>query len=162
MRTEVWQQVEAFLPQLWRVARNYEANAALQEELLQEILLAVWESLPSLRDVARLKPYVLRIAHNIGATHVARAMRSRADVSIDDEMNRAALPSHPDESQSRSALLLDAVRRLPLPSRQVISLLLEGLSYQEIAEVLEIDISNVGVRAHRAKKLLQELFDESK
>jgi RNA polymerase sigma-70 factor (ECF subfamily) len=162
MRTALWTKVEAFLPQLWRIARSYEANPSIQEDLLQEILLAAWESLPALRDPEHLRSYVLRIAHNIGATHIARAVRIRREVSIDDETNPAKLPFSPDDAQSRGAQLMDAVRRLPLPLRQVISLQLEGLSYQEIADVLDIDANNVGVRAHRAKKLLQELFDESR
>jgi RNA polymerase sigma-70 factor (ECF subfamily) len=159
MQTALWQPVESFLPQLWRIARSYEANRALQEDLLQEILLAVWQSLPSLREPSKLRAFVLRIAHNVGATHVARAIRDRRDVSIDDEATRGKLPPLPDATDSRSAQLIDAVRRLPLPLRQVISLQLEGLSYAEIGEVLDIDPSNVGVRAHRAKKVLQELLD---
>jgi len=162
MRAALWQEVEGYLPQLWRIARGYEANPALQEELLQEMLLAIWESLPGLRERERLRSYVLRIAQNIGATHVARALRTRGEVSIDDESSFGLLPPKTDDNQSRGAQLLDAVRRLPLALRQVISLQLEGLSYQEIAEVLEIDANNVGVRAHRAKKLLQEWLHDSR
>ena len=46
----------------------------------------------------------------------------------------------------RSHALLDAVRRLTLPYRQVITLVLEDLTYAEIADVLGISVVNVGVR----------------
>lgn len=49
-----------------------------------------------------------------------------------------------------------AIRRLPLVYRQVIMLSLEGLGYGEIAEVLGISESNVGVRLTRARQILRE------
>ncbi|NLG75454.1 MAG: hypothetical protein GX535_04405 [Xanthomonadaceae bacterium] len=55
MRTALWRQVETLLPHLWRVVRGYEANLALQEDLLQEILLEIWESLPQLLAPARTR-----------------------------------------------------------------------------------------------------------
>ena len=55
--------------------------------------------------------------------------------------------------------LLKAIKRLPVPYRQVITLALEGLEYAEIAEVLGIGESNVGVRLSRARKLLRDLLE---
>lgn len=162
MRTALWRQVETLLPHLWRVVRGYEANLALQEDLLQEILLEIWESLPQLRDPERLRAYVLRIAHNLGATHVMRATRRRPELSLDDECARIQVQDGSHDSHSEALHLLEAVRALPVPLRQVVSLQLEGLSYQEIADVLGIDANNVGVRAHRARKRLQELLNGSR
>ncbi len=51
------------------------------------------------------------------------------------------------------------MRRLELPYRQVIALLMEDLTYAEIAEALGIGVSNVGVRINRAKALLRSLLD---
>jgi RNA polymerase sigma-70 factor (ECF subfamily) len=52
--------------------------------------------------------------------------------------------------------LMDAVRAIPLGQRQVVALLLEGLTHAEIADVLGITESNVAVRAVRARKELRE------
>jgi RNA polymerase sigma-70 factor (ECF subfamily) len=52
--------------------------------------------------------------------------------------------------------LLTAIRQLPLRYHQVISLLLEDMSYQEIAEILDISVSNVGARVNRARTQLTE------
>jgi Sigma-70, region 4 len=57
--------------------------------------------------------------------------------------------------------LLKAINRLPVPYRQVITLALEGLEYAEIAEVLGIGESNVGVRLSRARKLMRDLHQFS-
>jgi RNA polymerase sigma-70 factor (ECF subfamily) len=50
------------------------------------------------------------------------------------------------------------VQRLPLNHRQVVTLLLEGLSYAEIADVLGITETNVGARLTRARQMLRQLL----
>ena len=62
----------------------------------------------------------------------------------------------------RGERLLAAIRRLALPYRQVMTLLLEDLSYEDIAEALSISVVNVGVRVNRAKKQLRELLDHDR
>lgn len=146
---------------LARVAASYEADRMLREDLVQEILIAIHQALPSLANPERLVPFIFRIAHNRGVTHVARQVGARrAD-------QRAALdavpPESPEErmiSDERANRVADAVRRLPLPYRQVMTLFLEELTYAEIAEALEISVSNVGVRVNRAKAQLKAMLDD--
>ncbi len=149
--------VAEYAPALSRIAGVYERDRALREELLQEMLLAVVGALPKLQDPAKLKPFVFRIAHNRAVSHVARRVREPKAQEADD-----AIPSgEPTAEQvliekQSSAALVEAVRALPLPYRQVITLLLEDLSYDEIAEALGITLTNVGVRINRAKQQLKE------
>lgn len=147
---------------LARIASSYEADPALQEDLLQDILLAIHRALPSLKSEDSLAPFVFRIAHNRSVTHVtrqsARRMRSVPDPP-DEEMGTPEQLLLADE---RSRRLAAAVRRLPLPYRQVMTLLLEDLSYAEIAEALGISLSNVGVRVNRAKAQLKALIDDER
>lgn len=151
-----WPEVERCLPQLWRTVRGYEANPALQEELMQEVLLAIWRSLDKLRESERLAPFVLRIAHNLGASHVRAAVRAPQQLQLDE----AAAEFPGNEAQDEEMRwMLKAVRRLPLPLRQVLLLQLEGFDYREIGELLGLGVDNVGVRAHRARKQLQEMLD---
>jgi len=60
-----------------------------------------------------------------------------------------------------SAQLLAAVRRLPLIQREVVVLALEDMDYGEIAAVLGISETNVGVRLNRARASLRKLMGES-
>ncbi len=159
MQGEADKVVAEFGPALARVAAAYERDRALREELVQEILLAVVVALPRLEDPAKLKPFVYRIAHNRAVSHVARRVREPRTEEADDAL-RSDAPSQEraliDRQQSEA--LVEAVRALPLPYRQVVTLLLEDLSYEEIAEALGISLSNVGVRANRAKAKLRELL----
>ncbi len=60
------------------------------------------------------------------------------------------------ERQEQADRLLRAVRELPLGQRQLVTLALEGLSYAEMAEVLDISSNLVGVRLNRARKALTD------
>ncbi|WP_406852124.1 sigma-70 family RNA polymerase sigma factor [Brevundimonas sp. BH3] len=147
-------------PGLARVAATYEADRSLREDLFQDIMLAVHLSLHKLEDPDRLKAFIYRIAHNHGVDHVIRCTSlKRRDAAIELETS----PTTPEDevvSTERSRQLTVAVRRLPLPYRQVLSLLLEDLSYAEIADALGMTPSNVGVRINRAKTMLREMLNE--
>jgi RNA polymerase sigma-70 factor (ECF subfamily) len=60
----------------------------------------------------------------------------------------------------QSRRLHQAIARLPMQYRQVITLTLEGLSYGEIAQVLGLSESNVGVRLTRARQMLRRLMHD--
>ena len=143
---------------LTRVAASYEADRALRDDLLQEMLLAIHRALPGLRDPARIGPFVFRIAHNRGVTHVTREHAARRPRG--EEADEQAGPEANLLVRERADRLAAAVRRLPLPYRQVITLVLEELSYAEIAEALGLSVSNVGVRVNRAKAQLKELLGD--
>ena len=89
----LWPDVQAFHPQLWRAVCGYELNHAVREELLQEVLLAIWESLPRLRDPQMLLPFVLRIAHNMGASHVRSETRKPSAVPFDEALHDVPDPA---------------------------------------------------------------------
>lgn len=153
--------LKAHAPGLARVAATYEADRSLREDLVQDILLAVHLSLHSLEHPDRLRAFVYRIAHNHGVNHVIRRTSlKRREPMIEPQEDTLATPEDEVLSTERARRLTSAVRRLPLPYRQVISLLLEDLSYAEISDALGLTHSNVGVRINRAKTMLRELLDE--
>ncbi|AOH35778.2 RNA polymerase sigma factor [Luteimonas sp. JM171] len=155
----LWPQVEAFHPHLWRAVCGYELNPAMRDELLQEVLLAIWESLPRLREADRLLPFVLRIAHNLCASHVRAETRMASPVPFDEALHDVADPATANAC-ARTQWLFEVLPTLPLKLRQVLMLQLEGFDYQEIADMLGISTENVGVRLHRARERLKSLSRE--
>ncbi|MBC7978156.1 MAG: RNA polymerase sigma factor, partial [Myxococcales bacterium] len=69
-------------------------------------------------------------------------------------------PQVATEREQRRAALMVAVRRLPLPQAQVVSLVLEDFSHAEIADVLGISVNNVDVRLSRARQALRRELGE--
>jgi RNA polymerase sigma factor (sigma-70 family) len=144
-----------------RIARSYEANRALADELVQDIHVALWEALPRFRGDAQLRTFVGKVAHNRAISHVAKEARRPRSVELDDAWPDPA--TRPDQAAERAEArtrLEHAVARLSLGSRLVVTLALEGFSPEEIANVLGINVSAASVRLHRAKTQLQELLTE--
>ncbi len=153
---------------LRHIITGFEAKIAIQDELFQEIALNIWRALPKFRQDAAVKTFVARIAHNVLATHVAKAVKTiKADRDLTEISAEAEKDhSHPTPYQSlsqsqRQQKLASAIRQLKLDQQQVITLALEGMSYQEIAEVLAITTNLVGVRLQRAKTSLAQLLEGS-
>jgi RNA polymerase sigma factor (sigma-70 family) len=151
---------------LRHIITGFEAKPAIQDELFQEIALNVWRALPKFRYDSAVKTFIARIAHNVLATHVAKSVRT---VKADKELAAVPLEAEQDLTQptpfqsldqkQRQQRLAQAIRQLKLEQQQVITLALEGMSYQEIGEVLSITTNLVGVRLQRAKKALTQLLE---
>lgn len=157
----VEQVIADYGPALARIAGSYERDRGLRDDLVQDIATAVWKALPSLQDPAKLRPFVFRIAHNRSVSHVARqAARPRSAELSEDLRDEGLDPETRLVESERSRRLVEAVRRLSLPYRQVITLLLEDLSYEEIAETLGLTVNNVGVRINRAKTQLKVMLTD--
>ncbi|MBA6303626.1 RNA polymerase sigma factor [Colwellia sp. MB02u-14] len=160
------QWMTAYEKLLRHIINGFEAKPAIQDELFQEIALNIWRALPNFRNDSAVKTFVARIAHNVLATHVAKAVKSiKADQDIDELSQEAEhdqiqpTPYQSLDKQQRQQRLAQAIRQLKLDQQQVITLALEGMSYQEISEVLVITTNLVGVRLQRAKKALAQLLE---
>ena len=148
-------------PALRRLAATYERDPSRQQDLVQDIWLAVWQALPNFRGESSERTFVFRIAHNRAVSHIDRWQRRRTD-TLDDEAPVAAPdpdPEHSLSTQQRLERLQAAVLSLPLGLRQVVVLTLEGLSHAEVAEIVGISENNVAVRLTRAKAALSRLLE---
>lgn len=153
--------VERHGPMIRRIAASHEARPDLAQELVQDILFAVWRALPSFRGDGSLKSFVARIAGNRAASHVAKAVRAPAGDDIDPEWPSAeSSPETAVLAGDRQARLLVAVRELPLVSRQVVTLTLEGFGPGEIAAALGLSANAVSIRLTRAKDHLRQRLGE--
>ena len=145
---------------LGRVAATYEANFHLRQELLQEISLAVWQALEKFKGDSSVKTYVLRVAHNKAITHVAyHAKQPRNDSYCEVETPQPSQQTSSDvqmAQQQQIQTMLKEIRKMPIQTRQVVTMSMEGLSYSEIAEACGISGSNAGVILNRARKVLMK------
>jgi RNA polymerase sigma factor (sigma-70 family) len=145
---------------LSRLAFSYEAVAGVREELVQEIALAIWQALPHFRGECSERTLVFRIAHNRGLSHVWRRRPQHQPLDELEESDQPIDPRpHPEEQAARTdqrARLMSAIQSLPVRYRQMIVLMLEGLSHTEISEVTGITENNVAVRLSRARKALKD------
>ncbi|MCA9494653.1 MAG: RNA polymerase sigma factor [Myxococcales bacterium] len=144
-----------------RLARAIEADPQRREELVQEICVQVWRSLASWDGRCSERTWVLRVAHNVAASHVDRERRRvrthpEAAEAGDDGRALAEL-----ERRQAVAVVHRWVRELPLLDRQVALLFLEGLAPVEIAEVVGASANAISVRLTRVKAALAERWMEA-
>jgi len=147
-----------YAPALSRVAAGYVSDPQEQEDLLQEIYVALWRALPTFRGESRELTFVLSVAHNRGISFASRARR-KAFVELPyDIPDPTANVDEEAERRERAALLYAGIRRLPAAQRQAIMLHLEGLSGKEIAAAQATTENNVNVRLNRARTALRDLL----
>lgn len=145
---------------LSRLAWGYVANEADHQDLMQDVLIAIWRALPRFRGASSEKTFVFRIAQNRASTFVAR-QRNHEPLSSGTAI--ADPRPGPDESLDearRRERLARAVRMLPESQRNAVLLRLEGFSIGEIAALQGTSEANVSVRLTRGRDKLRELLAE--
>jgi RNA polymerase sigma-70 factor (ECF subfamily) len=146
-----------YVAPLTRLARAHEADASLQQDLVQEIHIALWRSLAAFGGRCSLRTWVYRVAHNTAVSWVLRRKRTTKNlVSLDDidvASEARGLDAIADETQML-ARLRSLIQRLKPLDREVFVLYLEGLGLDEIAEIAGLSHANTGTKLHRIRALL--------
>ncbi|MDN3639377.1 RNA polymerase sigma factor [Simiduia curdlanivorans] len=167
------------MEQLWlsysaaimRTLSGYEADQQLREDLAQEIFCAMLHSVERISSAENPRAYIFRIAHNVAVDHIARQVRDKAEscepehltqLLDDNSQHNDDCPAGQLQRSQQQQLLLNAVRALDPPYRQVIMLLLEDLTATEIADILQISAGAVRVRINRAKTELKARLEGEK
>jgi len=163
-QTELFEStIVTYRQSLARIVATYEMRPDLQQELHQEILLAIWKALPGFRGESGLHTFVYRVAHNQAMNHLSRDSKIPPHESLDDPLeSTTGCPLLLAMNSQKMSIMFKAMHKLPVIQRQILTLALEGLSYQEIAQVTGLNDNNVGVRLNRAKKALKEILDQNR
>src|SRR6476620_9611200 len=148
-----------------KVAREYARTAEDCQDLAQEILLQMWRSVQLFEGRASASTWVYRVALNTGLSwrRKERRRQARQRPLLEVEDLSAASPDSPQRLSQREEVerLYAAIRQLPEADVALVLLYLDDLSYRQMAEVLGISESNVGVKLNRAKHTLGELLHET-
>src|SRR5512136_1962001 len=147
-----------------KVARAYTLTAEECEDLAQEILLQLWRSLPQFQGRASGSTWVYRVALNtaLGWHRKEGRRQARQQPLLEPEDLPVTGLNSAEQLQQREVVerLYAAIRQLPKADAALVLLYLEDLSYREMAEVLGVSETNVGVKLNRARKTLGELMKE--
>jgi RNA polymerase sigma-70 factor (ECF subfamily) len=148
--------LQTFGAALARLAAAYARDWAERDEVLQEMLVALWQAFPRFRGDCAERTFVFRVAHNRGITF---ASRRRWDARLDAATEDVPDPRADQDEATVRAIehdrLLAAVRELPEIQREAVLLHLEGLSHREIGEIQGTSENYVAVRLSRARQSLR-------
>ena len=158
--SEIADRLESEIPRLRRYARALTHDAARADDLVQSCLVRALAKRHLWQEGTDLRAWLFTILHNLHVNEVRRSARGGTEILVEDVA--ADLPVR--ENATGALQLRDlhrALGRLPETQRQVMLLVgLEGMRYEQVAQILNIPIGTVRSRLSRGRETLRELMSE--
>ena len=146
--------VKEYRKTIYTVCYFFSKDTEEVNDLYQEILINLWKSFEKFRGESGLKTWIWRVSLNT-CNNLERKKKSSVQtipLSIDID-----LYNDNDEHSKQIQMLYDRINRLDVFDRAIILLWLENMSYQDIASVVGISLSNVTTRLFRIKEQLKSM-----
>ena len=130
------------------------------EEVVSDVLLEVWKHRKTLHEIKDLRAWMVTLTHNRAVSCLRKEAPAGRAVSLDDsESFQFASPLQPPDEAviSREALqrINEIIRSLPPKCRQAFVLAkIEGLSYKEIARIMDISVKTINIHIAKALQLI--------
>jgi RNA polymerase sigma-70 factor, ECF subfamily len=140
---------------LHKVSLVYFKNKSDREDNLQEIIYQLWKSYPSIRKHKSIGSWIYAVSINTSISRVKNVARIEFRETVPEILDRSDLIDNISKKDSLQ-LLLNAIYNLDEVDKSIMLLYLEEKSYDEIADIIGISKSNVGVRINRAKETLKQ------
>ena len=160
--------VRTYENKIYHLALRMCGSSEEASDIAQEAFLAAWRGLPSFRGEANFATWLYRLTSNAAIDYLRRQKKERGDMSLDDEdLGLDAVDTGPgpqdaaERTEVRTAVAA-GLQQLSEGHRQVLVLReIQGLSYEEIADVLEVDLGTVISRISRARTALRKILLEN-
>ncbi len=165
----------AFAPQLFSTAVRMTRNRADAEDLVQETYMKAWRAYDSYEEGTNLRAWLFRIMTNTYINRYNAKMRRPTETELDDveELYLYRRLGTIDQSRMSASAedqmmelftddeVKNAIEELPEAFRMPLLLSdVDGFSYKEIAEMLDVPIGTVMSRLHRGRKAMQKRLYE--
>jgi RNA polymerase sigma-70 factor, ECF subfamily len=152
--------LDAHLGLMLKIVRGCAATSQDQDDLFQNVLLQVWSSIPAFRGEAKETTWIYRVAFNTALAWRRGEQRRRVknETFLKFDTSPQSQPSHTDALPEKEIVewLYAAIRQLPKVDASLALMHLDGLSCQEMTNVLGISENYVGVKLNRIRQHLAE------
>ncbi|CAL1518331.1 RNA polymerase sigma factor [Chitinophaga sp. MM2321] len=153
-------QVVPVRQKLYRFAFRLLGNEEDAQDITQDVLMKVWGMQEKMRELQNMEAWCMRITRNMALDKIKSKKYRTAD-ELDRAGEMPALqqksPHMVTEQNDVMHKVRGAISDLPEKYRTIIQLRdMDGFSYQEIADILDIDMNEVKVNLHRARKTVRE------
>ena len=149
--------VKEYRKTIYTVCYFFSKDTEEVNDLYKEILINLWKGFPNYRGESSLKTWIWRVSLNT-CSNQERKKKSRirrVPLSIDID-----LYNDEDAGSRQIQMLYDRINRLDVFDRAIILLWLENMTYQDIADVVGISVSNVTTRLFRIKEQLKSMSNK--
>jgi RNA polymerase sigma-70 factor (ECF subfamily) len=138
---------------LHKVTLVYFREKAEREDMFQEILYQLWKSYPKLKKRESIGSWIYKVAINTSLSQINKNKEIEFRGKLPDLSTSGGIEAELIKNEE-TRLLIEAIHQLNDIDKTVMLLYLDEKSYDEIAEITGLSISNVGVKINRAKKTL--------
>jgi RNA polymerase sigma-70 factor (ECF subfamily) len=139
---------------LFKVVHAYAFEHADRQDLFQEIVIQVWRSVDAFRGESSVPTWMYRVALNTAIAWTRREDRHQRGKQSIEVVEGVLTTESSDGRDPRLDWLYRQIAQLKDVDRSVALLMLDGFSYKEIAAIVGITESNVGVKINRIKSAL--------
>jgi RNA polymerase sigma factor (sigma-70 family) len=144
---------------LFRFALKFLGNEDEAKDIVQEVFIRVWNGKEQMEEVQNWEAWCMRITRNLSLDRI-RSMTRKQTEPLEESFNvhhEALTPHESTEIQESMQKINQFIAALPEKQRQVIHLRdVEGYSYNEICDILELDMNQVKVNLFRARNAVRE------
>lgn len=141
---------------LHKLCRVYTNDDSEYEELFQEMMIRIWQSLDNFRGEAKFSTWLYRVCINTALNFRVKWNASKRFVPLD--ANHQSNFKSEDETDEHLKRLYAAIKELKPVDRAIVSLYLDEKSYEETAQILGLSKTNVATRLMPLKqKLIEKL-----
>lgn len=145
---------------LYRFALRYLKDEDEARDVVQDVLIKVWNQRENMDQLENMEAWCMRLTRNLSLDR----LKSKRNKYTDPMKEGFDISSGDNETPYRTAEMSDMmksigsfIQALPDKQRQVIQLRdVEGYSYKEISDIMEIDMNQVKVNLFRARKAVKE------
>lgn len=144
---------------LFRFALRFLGNEEEAKDIVQEVFIRVWNGRQQMEQVQNWEAWCMRITKNLSLDRIRLINRKQTQTleGTFDLHHQALTPHESTEIGESMVKVTQMIASLPEKQRQVIHLRdVEGYSYQEICEILELDMNQVKVNLFRARNAVRE------
>lgn len=147
---------------LFKVARVYCPNENDREDLIQEMMIQIWQSVHKYNDQYKITTWLYRISLNVAISYYRKnSTRIKKFTDLNEQMMETPVEDK-SENERQLKLLEQFICELKEIDKALMILYLEDKSHTEIAEILGISVSNVGTKIGRIKDKLKTRFSQLK
>lgn len=141
-----------------KISKLYTNTPEDRQDLFQEIVFQLWRSMDNFRKEAKPGTFIYRISINTAITSFKKD-RTKKILDFTDQLPEIAAETGDVTLLERTNALTAAIKKLEETDRAVMALLLEEMSYREIAEIIGTSENNIAVKISRIKGRIKKLLN---
>ncbi|HYF66532.1 MAG TPA: sigma-70 family RNA polymerase sigma factor [Ohtaekwangia sp.] len=140
----------SYYKKVFRLCKGYfNGNEAMASDAAQDIFVKIWEYLDSFRNESKISTWIYRISVNTCLLHLRKQSGNREKAT--DIFPAIAAEPYTSDNEEKLKKMYGCINKLDEKNKVIILMVLEGISYEEIAEIVGTSEETLRVKIHRIK-----------